>query len=97
MAHENYKFSGKTAQEWTALNPVLRNGERGYERDTGRFKVGNGISAWNQLPYASPSPSFESVSTVVAFYVDAHVHAELPHVVYDDGPSLLLAYQNAKV
>lgn len=27
----------------------------------------------------------------------AHVHSETPHPVYDDGPSLLLIYENAKV
>lgn len=27
----------------------------------------------------------------------AHIDAELPHPVYDDGPSLLLIYENAKV
>ena len=29
--------------------------------------------------------------------VAAHIESETPHPVYDDGPSLLLLYQNAKV
>ena len=40
-----------TAENWTKNNPVLRNGEEGYETDTGRRKVGNGVSTWNELFY----------------------------------------------
>lgn len=40
-----------TAAGWTVANPILREGEEGYETDTGRRKVGNGTSAWNELSY----------------------------------------------
>lgn len=41
------------AAEWAALNPVLGDGEIGFERDTGRLKIGNGTTPWNSLvsPY----------------------------------------------
>lgn len=42
-----------TAAQWTAVNPVLAQGEPGYEYDTGKFKVGNGVDTWNVLPYSS--------------------------------------------
>ena len=29
--------------------------------------------------------------------LDDHINSETPHPVYDDGPSFLLLYQNAKV
>lgn len=38
-----------TAAEWTAANPVLADGEVGFARDTGVFKVGNGVTTWNSL------------------------------------------------
>lgn len=41
-----------TAANWTSANPTLASGEFGYETDTGRFKVGNGASAWTSLAYA---------------------------------------------
>lgn len=41
-----------TASQWTSANPTLSVGEIGAETDTGRFKVGNGSTAWNSLPYA---------------------------------------------
>jgi hypothetical protein len=42
-----------TAAEWTSATPVLSIGEPGYETDTGKFKVGNGSSAWTALSYSS--------------------------------------------
>lgn len=47
----------KTATEWTTANPVLGLGEVGYEIDSGGlFKIGNGTSTWNQLPYSNHRP-----------------------------------------
>lgn len=39
------------ASEWTTDNPVLRQGEPGFELFTGKFKIGDGIQHWNDLPY----------------------------------------------
>ena len=41
-----------TATQWTSANPTLAAGEVGTETDTGRFKIGNGTTGWNSLPYA---------------------------------------------
>lgn len=38
-----------TSSQWTAANPVLADGEIGFEKDTGVVKMGNGVSTWNQL------------------------------------------------
>lgn len=40
-----------TAAAWQAANPVLGDGEMGYETDTRKLKFGTGITAWNTLPY----------------------------------------------
>lgn len=40
-----------TAAEWTAANPVLATSEIGFERDTGKMKVGDGTTAWTTLDY----------------------------------------------
>lgn len=40
-----------TAAQWTNANPVLAQGEFGYEVDTGKLKIGNGSSAWVALGY----------------------------------------------
>ena len=39
------------ASEWTTKNPILRSGEFGVELDTLKFKLGNAVQNWNDLPY----------------------------------------------
>jgi len=41
-----------SAIEWTAANPILMVGELGVELDTGQWKLGDGVTAWNTLDYA---------------------------------------------
>lgn len=41
-----------TAANWTAANPVLASGELGFETNTGKFKLGDGATAWAGLSYA---------------------------------------------
>jgi hypothetical protein len=40
-----------TAANWTSDNPTLADGELGYEKDTQKMKVGDGVTAWNSLDY----------------------------------------------
>lgn len=42
------------AADWTDSNPVLAEGEPGFERDTGLLKIGDGVTAWNALDYINP-------------------------------------------
>lgn len=44
-----------TAARWTETNPVLYEGEMGFETDTDKFKFGTG-AAWNSTPYADSVP-----------------------------------------
>lgn len=41
------------AANWVANNPVLLKGELGIENDTRKLKIGDGVTAWNSLKYAS--------------------------------------------
>ena len=41
-----------TAAQWTSANPTLLSGEQGLETDTGKTKIGDGVTAWNSLGYA---------------------------------------------
>jgi hypothetical protein len=50
MAGRMQKRRG-TAAQWAATNPVLAAAEPGVEVDTGREKNGDGVRAWNDLPY----------------------------------------------
>lgn len=40
------------AENWKTANPVLLKGELGLETDTNKFKIGDGTSKWNDLPYS---------------------------------------------
>lgn len=42
--------------QWNSANPILAEGELTLEIDTHRFKIGDGISTWGELPYASGPP-----------------------------------------
>src|SRR5579859_7573588 len=41
-----------TAALWTSANPILAQGEKGVETDTGQFKIGDGTTAWTSLAYS---------------------------------------------
>jgi len=40
-----------TGANWTSTNPTLSQGEMGYELNTGKLKIGNGVDAWVDLDY----------------------------------------------
>ena len=46
-----YKLRNDTGTNWTSKNPILAQGEPGYDSTENRFKVGNGVDTWNDLPY----------------------------------------------
>jgi len=53
-----------TAAQWISTNsgngPVLNSGEIGYESDTNKFKIGDGVNHWLSLPY------FVDLNTTIA-------------------------------
>ena len=59
-----------TAAAWTLANPILAGGEIGYETDTNKAKIGNGIDNWTTLVYLdfagdrTYTQSFTSATTV---------------------------------
>ena len=47
------KHAYLSAAEWVRQNPILQAGEFGIENDTQKFKIGDGVTKWSNLPYAS--------------------------------------------
>jgi hypothetical protein len=78
---------------WASENPILHSGEPGYETNTRKWKVGDGVTPWNDLPYSSGGADIPVDQASLA----DHISSPTPHPVYDDGPSLELLYENAKV
>lgn len=65
-----------TAVEWTAANPILAEGEMGLEKDTNKYKIGNGITNWNGLEYSSlPADVYtkDQADAMVNQDIEAHV------------------------
>lgn len=48
-----------SASEWSSVNPTLFEGEAGHETDTGKWKMGDGVTDWVGLPY---KPGVQSVA-----------------------------------
>ena len=48
---KDIRFKRGTAKRWADINPILASGEPGFEYDTGKFKIGDGIHSWKELEY----------------------------------------------
>jgi len=55
MAFKRILLRRDTSSNWTSGNAVLSSGEIGYETNTGKFKIGNGSTAWTSLGYSIAS------------------------------------------
>jgi hypothetical protein len=52
------KLRRDVAADWTSNDPVLAEGEFGWESDTNKLKVGDGATAWTSLAYFSNTTGF---------------------------------------
>lgn len=75
MVNSKILIRRDTAANWTAANPVLGDGEQGYEKDTGKMKIGDGVKAWKDLSY------FSTGSTAAVFF-----DGGTPTTIYTTGP-----------
>lgn len=97
MGNSRIQLRRGSAAFWTDENPILFPGEPGLELHPGqpaKLKIGDGETPWRELPYSSTGGSDLPVDQAS---LAEHINAAEPHPVYDDGPSLFLLYENAKV
>jgi hypothetical protein len=59
MAKVQFKRDYKA--NWVTFNPILADGEIGIEKDTHRFKLGDGLKKWSDLVYSSSTLSEDPV------------------------------------
>lgn len=62
-----------TAAQWTTANSILSVGEPGYESDTGNFKLGDGVTDWNTLPYVGADKALAGHTHTAAQITDSTV------------------------
>ena len=60
----------KTAAEWTSTNEVLLDSEWGYEHDTGKIKIGDGVTPWAGLDYFSSGMSLSADNAGAGIVID---------------------------
>jgi len=60
---QQIKLRRDLAANWTAANTLLSQGEQGFETDTKKIKIGDGVTTWNSLPYWTFGLSFATVAT----------------------------------
>jgi hypothetical protein len=72
--------------QWT--NQILAAGEVGFETDTGKFKIGDGTTTYDSLPYASVLPS-ELDELIDARVSNLLVEGNNITLTYDDGANSL--------
>lgn len=98
-----------SSAEWADLNPILLAGQQGYEEDTRKLRIGDGLTNFLDLDYYLPASEFQVLieqalndagagdGGAAQAALTAHIASLTPHPAYDDGPSFLLLYENAKV
>lgn len=79
------QFRRGNASDWATQNPTLAQAELGVELDTGKFKIGNGNTPWNTLPYGFTPPSpFSVYPTFAAATAQPPIIPGLVRVVADE-------------
>ena len=71
-----YQFKRGTAQRWIDVNPILRQGEPGFEYDTGKLKIGDGFTPWNNLKYINENIDVNKQEEMVT----VSTYSELPKI-----------------
>lgn len=72
-----------SATNWSSSNPTLAQGEIGYETSTGKFKIGDGSTAWTSLSY-SETDTLDSVTGRGATTTNAVTVGNLTSTGIDD-------------
>lgn len=63
------QFKRGLSSRWRELNIVLEAGQPGFVTDENRLKIGDGVTAWNDLPYIGE-----------ASVVNAQTHYDFPSI-----------------
>ena len=59
MSVRPFQFRRDTTANWLAVNPVLAEGEPGWDVTAKRLKIGDGVTAWADLLFICHCPRCE--------------------------------------
>lgn len=77
-----FRLRRGVSSAWARVNPVLLYGEPGFEKDTNKLKIGDGVNHWNDLPYLNQ---------------DFEIGKDGKSIVYQNDKLSLYGYANAAV
>lgn len=60
-----------TSAEWSSANPVLASGEPGYDTTLSKHKLGDGVTAWDSLPFSEAGGASRATATHTTASLDA--------------------------
>ena len=93
-----------TSTNWTLNNPVLAIGEPGLETDTQIVKYGDGVTSWNNLPYANLNSLADFTTadlkenTANLYYTNARVYSNVLNLgIFATNSQLSLYATNAQL
>lgn len=77
------KLRRGTSAEWSSANPVLAEGEAGYDSTLNKLKIGNGVDTWSALSFLEAAESDLSITDVVTGNVSTSAHGFAPKAPND--------------
>lgn len=89
-----------TAATWTSNNPILLQGELGFESDTSCLKIGDGVHHWENLPYITTNIPYQFYKAGNGIVIDTLTHrisTELRYEVIWALPEQVDIYQGSHV
>jgi hypothetical protein len=66
-----------TEAQWESANPVLAAGEIGFEIDTNKFKIGDGINQWDDLSYFLDTSDLDLSGALADYVQESRIGAAL--------------------
>ena len=85
-----FALRGDTLGRWTSFNPILADREFVLETDTGQFKVGDGTTAYLDLPYGGIVGPTGPQGTSIVFQGSVATVGDLPTEGNDVNDSYLV-------
>jgi hypothetical protein len=68
-----------SAANWTSANAILGSSVFGLETNTGKFKIGNGVTAWVDLPYAGTTST--EIADLTSSITDAYTARIISEII----------------
>ena len=67
ILYTKFRLRRGTSEAWQRVNPTLLYGEPGFEKDTNRLKIGDGVKDWNSLPYLDAEFTISSDEKTITY------------------------------